>query len=543
VLFNSISFLFIFLPISLIGFFLLGRFSRRAAAAWLCLSSFVFYSWLELRFVIILIVSILFNYAIGYLLRRNSGNARVSGALLVFGVGSDLLALFYYKYALDLMHWAGQFGVLHGVAWGSAILPLGISFFTFTQIGFLVDSQAGVAKENGFLEYVLFVTFFPHLIAGPILHHREIMPQFKGAATYSFDSRNFFVGISMFIVGLGKKVLIADQFIPFANGAFASAEDLSRAAAWCGVLAYFFQLYFDFAGYSEMALGLARMFNIRFSANFDSPYKATNIIDFWQRWHISLTRYLTLYIYNPIALEISRRRLARGLPVNASAHKTPQGFAEIVAFPTIVTMTLAGVWHGSGLQFLIFGVLHGFYLTIAHAWRLRFPEKKRDPKAPPAPRWQAIWQTSWKVLITCLAVIVAQVFFRAPTVSRALTILKDMSFAPGQGAGYSDNLGIVDFFLHAGDWLHIGRLVNYLAAAHAGNFFSIFAAFIIVWCLPNVLQIFAAEGPSLTKTRSKAAFLRVQWRPTIVWGILLGLLAALSLLALTGTSEFLYFRF
>ena len=308
------------------------------------------------------------------------------------------------------------------------ILPLGISFFTFTQIGFLVDCAAGSVKDRNPVNYLLFVTFFPHLIAGPILHHAEIMPQFKDRRSYRLDLDNVARGASLFAIGLFKKVIIADTFAIYAQPGFAAPAGLTLVASWGTLLCYSLQLYFDFSGYSDMAIGIAKMFNIQFPLNFNSPYKAHNIIDFWQRWHMTLTRYITLLIYNPIAIEITRHRVARGLPVrlNRKAAVKFRPFVSMVAFPTFCTMALAGVWHGAGLQFLIFGLLHACYLTINHLWRSFGP---KPASAGPTPV-RAV-QVIGAVLLTYLAVLVAQLFFRAASCGDALTLLAGMVGAHG----------------------------------------------------------------------------------------------------------------
>ncbi len=519
-LFNSISFICIFLPVTLLFFFFFGRLHQRAAMTWLCVASLVFYSWLGTDYLLLLVISIIFNYSVGYALARFSSRERLTFWLLFCGVSANLLALVYYKYLFDLTGWFHQQNLLPISAFGSAILPLGISFFTFTQIGFLVDRRAGVTKANNFVEYVLFVTFFPHLIAGPILHHREIMPQFLRTETYRFDINNFTVGVSIFIVGLCKKVLVADRFSGFVAAGFAQPHDLSRPAAWCAVLSYFIQLYFDFSGYSEMALGLAKMFNVTFPANFDSPYKAPNVIEFWQRWHMSLTRYVTLYVYNPIALSITRRRYAKGKPANAAALRTLDGFAMIVAVPTMITMTLIGVWHGSGLQFLIFGLLHGFYLCVAHGWKAIRPKKK--PAIRPA--WVQYITDFPSILLTCAAVVLGQVFFRAHSVRDAMAMLGDMTIwptAPGAAT-------------HA---------VSALTQGQVQNLMMIALALLWVWTMPNTLQFFASENPALVKSRAQKPLISIIWRPTPVFGFALGLVLLYSFLSVTGTTEFLYFRF
>jgi D-alanyl-lipoteichoic acid acyltransferase DltB (MBOAT superfamily) len=321
-------------------------------------------------------------------------------------------------------------------------LPLGISFFTFTQIGFLIDAQSGNAEERGFLDYVLFVTFFPHLIAGPILHHREIMPQFVKKETYLINGNNVIVGVSIFILGLGKKVLIADQIAPIANDIFSHTADKHVVEAWVGVFAYSMQLYFDFAGYSEMALGLARMFNVKFPANFDSPFKSQSIIDFWNRWHISLTRYFTLYLYNPVSLGIMRRRAAKGLPIPRAGGSSWKDFLIILALPTSYTMILMGIWHGAGLQFFFFGLLNAVYLCVNHAWRWFGPKLPKESSS----RLRSWFEGAWRWALTYLSVAIALIFFRAKSTADAFSLIVSL-FGGGTGDSPGGAQGVVESIL------------------------------------------------------------------------------------------------
>jgi len=530
VLFNSVTFLVFFLPLSLLIYYLLGHLQMSAAKLWLVAVSFLFYGWWNPQFLILLIISILFNYTFGYLIQIFKERRRISTFLLVIGLIANLGALFYYKYLLTLMDWFHFLGLTHGQSWGSIVLPLGISFFTFTQIGFLIDVQSGNAEERGFLEYVLFVTFFPHLIAGPILHHREIMPQFVKKETYLINWNNVIVGISIFILGLGKKVLIADQIAPVANDIFKHTADKHAVEAWTGVLCYSLQLYFDFAGYSEMALGLARMFNVTFPANFDSPFKSKSIIDFWNRWHISLTRYFTLYLYNPLSLGIMRRRTAKGLPPLRAGETTWKDFFIVLALPTSYTMILMGIWHGAGFQFFLFGLLNAVYLCVNHAWRLF------GPKAPKIPfsRLRSWFEGVWRWALTYLSVVIALIFFRAKSTPDAFSLIGSL-FGGGTGDSPGGNQGVVEAILD-----YFGVAVPYWNYSNSLITVGVLLIFILV--LPNVLQLFEKEESSLTKIRSTPAFFSFEWRPNILWGFFLAVLALADLLMVTGTTEFLYFK-
>ena len=328
-LFSSNVFIFFFLPVALIGYQLLGRFGRRAVFGWLSLVSLFFYGYWNPKYLFLLGASILLNFIASRVIARVASE-RAKTTALVAAITGNLLLLFWFKYLFPLLHF------FHGVGWlsrdfGSVILPLGISFFTFTQIAYLIDLRQGEAEPQSPLSYLLFVSFFPHLIAGPIIHHSEMMPQFNAQRHSGLRADDMAVGTTWFLLGLAKKVLIADTFGPIADSLYYSPHRFGTQATWVGMLAYAVQLYFDFSGYSDMALGLARMFSITFPVNFNSPYKAANIIEFWQRWHMTLTRYLNLYLFNPIALSMSRRRIRlakkprrkRSAPSPASPSSSP----------------------------------------------------------------------------------------------------------------------------------------------------------------------------------------------------------------------------
>jgi alginate O-acetyltransferase complex protein AlgI len=541
-LFNSYIFLFLFLPLALAGFYLVGRFGRRPAAAWLAVMSLVFYAWWNPAFVVLLLISIAFNFGCAELTGALSSRPRLQGACLAGGIAVNLAALVYYKYFAALLAFANGFAGVR-LAVPDIVLPLGISFFTFTQIGYLVDVRQGTAKERGLLNYVLFVTFFPHLIAGPILHNGEIMPQFEDAATYRPNGGNFAAGLSLFVIGLAKKCLLADPLSATVGAGFAGAAHSPLFAAWNTALAYSLQLYFDFSGYSDMAIGIARMFNVQFPLNFNSPYKATSIIDFWQRWHITLTRYLTLYVYTPVAMSISRRRAARGLGISRAAQSTPSGFAAMVAFPVFVTMLLAGAWHGAGSQFLVFGVLHAVFLTVNHAWRLFRPRRGA------APGRRALLGG---FALTFLCALLARIFFRAPSVPAALGLLGGMAGLHGieglalPGAALAP-LGAIGRAL-----LAHGVVVPVRAVDAAGIWTQVIwlaVLYAAVFGLPNSQQIMARAWPALgVRHAGPSPFAApaptwLGWRPTRGWGVAIGAVAAVSLLAVGGTAEFLYFQF
>lgn len=512
-LFNSAEFLFIFLPLSLIGYFALGRVAGKASRIWLCIASLVFYTWWEPAFLVVLLCSILFNFGISLLIWRSKGQASL--AWLIVGIAGNLGALGYYKYAQWLVSLAIDLGI-HAQPLSDIILPLGISFFTFTQIGYLIDVKNDVAKERGFVNYVLFVTFFPHLIAGPILHHREIMPQFADRLIDRFNLRHFVVGLTVFLLGLFKKTVIADGISPLVASGFAQGPALGAGGAWLTILAYTLQLYFDFSGYSDMAVGLARMFNVRFPLNFNSPLKAQNISDFWQRWHMTLTRYLTAYLYNPVAIPLTRRVLA-GDPSAAKRLTTAGGFGLTVALPTIWTMTLAGIWHGAGAQFVIFGLLHSFYIVVHRAWATWGPKRRKFKKGMPIDLRERM-TIAVAVAITTLCWAVSLVFFRSPNVPVAMDMLRAMA---GLGTGVARNTG----------YMSTGAEVVAIACL-----------FVVVWLAPNVYEVMGSDNPALTTPKGKTPNI-LTWRPSPAWAAIVGLVGAAAVVAIGQTTEFLYFQF
>ena len=517
-LFNSYAFLFGYLPLVLLGYQIAAHWHRRAVILWLSLASLAFYGYWRPAYLILLCGSIGFNYLAGAAISRRIPNQISTRLLLWLAIALNLGALCYFKYLFPFLNFLSAFnGASH--RWQDVVLPLGISFFTFTQIAYLVDLEQGAATQQDLPSYSLFVTFFPHLIAGPILHHAEIMPQFQEDRDYSLKAGDISVGASWFIMGLFKKVLLADNLSHAADAAFASPVGLHAFSAWTGVLAYALQLYFDFSGYSDMAIGLARMFSITFPLNFSSPYKATSIIDFWQRWHMTLTRYIMMYIYNPVSIWINRRRVEQGKPISRKAAATVEGFLELVAFPTTVTLFLAGIWHGAGLQFVVFGLLHALYLCVNHAWRARQSSSAR--RAAPAVNPSALNKITG-VLLTFVAVLIAQIFFRAGSVSAANSMIAAM-------------VG-----LHAGQSLSLQAYVptpSTLALLVIG--------YSIVWGFPNTQQILGRFLPSmeLSKSDIHESRIPITWRPTMAWGLALGMILFVILVKMQDPSTFLYFQF
>ncbi|MDP2253792.1 MAG: MBOAT family protein, partial [Thiobacillus sp.] len=362
-----------------------------AGKSWLVLASLVFYAWWNVQYLPLILISILVNFAVGSALAKRVPAGPIKPEwLLAAGIAFNLGLLGYYKYADFFLGNLGRL-VDAPIEPLGIVLPLAISFFTFTQVAYLVDSYRGKAKEYDLLNYALFVTFFPHLIAGPVVHHGEIMPQFAAVANLARRYRNVLLGLMLFSVGLAKKVLIADTFAVWATAGFDQAETLNFFEAWVTSLSYTFQIYFDFSGYTDMALGAALLFNIRMPFNFNSPYRATNIQDFWRRWHITLSRFLRDYLYIPLGG--SRRGGGRMLT------------------NLLVTFVLGGLWHGATWMFVLWGGLHGAAMVIHRLWQ------RVGLRMSPLLAW----------LLTFNFINLTWVFFRAQTLDDALKVLRGMS--------------------------------------------------------------------------------------------------------------------
>ncbi|EIF50587.1 MBOAT family protein [Sulfurovum sp. AR] len=390
-LFNSYEFIFAFLPLTFfIYFYLNSKRLTEASKAFLVLSSLFFYSWWNITYLPIILFSMLFNYVVGVSLSKDKEHTKVSKrTLLTIGVVVNVTLLGYFKYAdffIENINLAtdGHIPLLH------LALPLAISFFTFQQIAYLVDSYRGETKEYNFLNYANFVAFFPQLIAGPIVHHAEMMPQFAMLRNKVKNYRNIAMGLFIFSIGLFKKVVIADTFAVWATQGFDVAEKLNLFEAWATSLSYTFQLYFDFSGYTDMAIGAALLFNIKLPINFNSPYKATSIQDFWRRWHITLSRFLREYVY---------------IPLGGNRKGSFRTYNNLMA-----TFLIGGIWHGAGWTFVFWGFLHGIALVIQRAWN-QFGFKMNTVLA-------------W--FITFNFVNITWVFFRAKEWNDAMKVLSSM---------------------------------------------------------------------------------------------------------------------
>ena len=520
-LFNSFEFIFIFLPVVFCLFYLAAdKLGNRAAILTLVIASLGFYAYWNPIYILLLLASMLVNFTLGRTIGRTPDKR-----LLILGIVFNLGLLGYYKYANFFVKNVNYFW---GAQWdiGTILLPLAISFFTFQQIAYLVDSYRGITREYSALHYALFVSFFPQLIAGPIVHHKEMLPQFESTTRFRIDANNLIIGLSIFAVGLFKKTVIADGIAVHATPVFAAADagtQLDLISAWSGALAYTFQLYFDFSGYSDMAIGLARLFGIVLPLNFYSPYKATNISEFWRRWHMTLSRFLRDYVY---------------ITLGGNRNGNGRRYINLIA-----TMLLGGLWHGAGWNFVVWGALHGLYLSVNHAWqallqRLGFTSQDS--------RWYLVF--AW--FITFIAVIVGWVFFRATTYQGAVSMIESM-------AGFNGVAIPNGILSRLGD---IGELIRALGiqGVDGGG-----ADFIKAWLwiavllpvvimLPNTQDMFSRARGSL----SKQAFVnqhtlwplhklatRIRWSDSSRWALLSGVMLALGVLTLAQVSEFLYFQF
>jgi len=503
-LFNSYEFIFLFMPVVFAGFFIIARKSHQGSIAWLSLASIFFYAYWSIYALPVIVASICVNYWLG--LHLSNPGFRYRQPLLVFAITLNLFTLGYFKYANFFIANTNALRNAMGIEpIGSldVILPIGISFFTFTQIAFLVDSYQDKVKERSFLQYLLFVSFFPHLLAGPVLHHKQMMPQFSDPKTFSIDYEKIKLGIAIFTIGLAKKVIIADSLSGSVDAIFNSSTQnhlLNFWVTWLGALSYTFQLYFDFSGYSDMAVGASLFFGIWLPFNFNSPFKATSIIDFWQRWHMTLTKYVGEYLYAPIALKFMR--LGQG--------KT--ALIEILyslVIPTVLIFLILGLWHGANWTYVVFGGMHGLYIVINHLWRMVFPLPNKKNKKMQA--YRGIKKIAgWS--LTFISVIIANVMFRADSISTACEIYKGM-------------LGLNGFNLIAvrDSFLGLRMLTIILTLS--------FLIILTMPSIPTMLSISEKNTRTTLKLISPAS------------GIILGIIFIVSIMSLDNKSPFLYFQF
>ncbi len=471
-IFSGLPFLLGFLPLVLVGYALAGKWGEPWAKTWLIVVSLLFYAVGARAFVPLLLLSVSVNFL---LLRQMHGSAH-AGRWASLGVALNLLVLCWFKYVA-----------------ADPLPPLGLSFYTFSQIGCLLYHASGDVQPPRARDYALFAAFFPALLAGPILNPHETLPQFARTSGWRLTADNLAVGFGFFLIGLLKKTLLANHFADLVTNGFADPAHLSLFPAWQVATAYSLQLYFDFSGYSDMAIGLAWMFGLRFPDNFDRPYRAMSIITYWQCWHMSLTRFLMANVHAPLTLAVMRWRSRTGRPIGQAAQRTVSGFVMMIGMPVAATMALVSLWHGTALTFLAFGALHVVFLLVNHLWRLY--------RAPSIPKIAS-------VALTYLSVLTASVFFRAPDLATAVAMLGGMIGLHGSALNHPPDI-------------HVVLDVIWIVGLYA-----------IVWGAPTTRQWMHGD-----ETRP------VRWRATPEWAVVMGCAATIGLLATGGSAEFVYFRF
>lgn len=494
-LFNSAEFLFLFLPISLIVFYQLSRLGAlRIAIAFLLVASLFFYGYWKLEYLPLLVLSILVNFFLGRAICDRPALSSTGKWLMWVGIAFNLGCLTYYKYFGFLTANLNQVLPV-SLPVPDIVLPLAISFYSFTQIAYLVDAYRGQSHRYSITQYGLFVTFFPQLIAGPILRHDQLIPELESKKIFSFSTQSFCYGLTLLILGLTKKVLIADLVAPWANSIFAQAQDVSLIEAWVGALAYTLQLYFDFSGYSDMAVGLGAMFNVHIPINFNSPYKADSIADFWRRWHITLSNFLRDYLY---------------IPLGGNRKGKLRQYMNL-----LVTMLLGGLWHGDGWTFILWGGLHGTYLVIHRVFM--------DTGIAIGKRWATA--------LTFVSIVCGWVLFRATNMADGLALLTAM-FTPSSLVLPGRLSGLLGWLSGLGVTFEGSGLATALPALPGTDGLTIILNLGILAGL--LVVVFLAPNSQGIANR---------FQPTIKWAATLGVLAAWIALSLTEPSDFLYFQF
>jgi len=520
-LFNSFGFALLFLPLTLVTVYLLGRWRQQGAKIALTLLSLGFYAWWRPIHLPLLLGSIVFNYFVGGRIQRAylAQDTLRTRLWLTLGVLADVGLLFWFKYAnfaidnVNLL--VGADYHLERIA-----LPLAISFFTFQKIAYLIDSARGEAKRIGFLDFALFAAFFPQLIAGPIVHYKEVVPQLQSRLFGKLIWRNILVGLVIFSIGLFKKTVIADTLASYADALFAAGAEghqFNILSGWLAAVTYTFQLYFDFSGYSDMAIGLGRMFGVKLPLNFHSPLRAASIIDYWRRWHMTLQRFIVAYIFQPLSLPLNRLAATRGL-------KGWPAFGLGVAIPAFVTFVAVGVWHGAGWTFVLFGVMHAVYICVNEAWREHRKQRRRKlKKAGKAMGEPGHVEIGLYHLITLLAVVYANVMFRASNVGQAISVWTGMTALNGLN---------LDLPVPGLGWGLVATLL-----------LSVF----IVFAMPNTQQIMRRFDPAYNwrEWRDVApAPIRWTWTPSLGGLVFAGLALFVGLMFIQrGQAVFLYFNF
>ncbi len=480
-LFNSYLFIGLFLPVTLLGYYILGRAdSDKVPKFWLLICSFFFYSYWNVSYLGLILASVFINYIS---VRGMQSKDSYRKPFFLLGMFFNLGLLGFFKY-YDFFLYNVNYIFSSDVGYLKLLLPLGISFFTLQQLAYLVDVYQGISKNKSFIDYALFVSFFPQLIAGPIVHHSDLIPQFAKKENLKFNTDRFSIGVFIFCLGLAKKVLIADTFAEFSNDGFGADDPLHLFWAWGASLSYTFQLYFDFSGYSDMAIGLGHMFNIRIPENFNSPLKSKNIIEFWTRWHITLSQFFTAYVFTPVV------RLM------------PKLNFHTMVLGSFIAMLISGIWHGAGWTFILYGVMHGIAIVINHYW------KKRKIKMP---GWLAVF-------LSFNFINISFTMFRANSVEQAIQVYSGM--LGFNGVTFPKGIISREFIHNAGF-----KLTHHMTNNENLNLLMI------------MLFIFV-----VLKTKNSMAMMK-EFKPNNMTALVTAGLFVFCLFGLNRLSEFIYFNF
>lgn len=526
-LFNSLEFIFGFVPFVALCVFILSNKLKNLDYVLISLAclSFYFMGQSSFKNLLIFIFSILINYSLSKIISNEENSSSKKKIALYMGILFNLFFLGYFKYTNFLLDVIGDLGgPIYSIS--KIALPLGISFYTFQQMAFLVDTYNKLVVEITPRKYLFFITFFPQLVAGPIVHYKEIGPQIDNS-NLKIKKENISVGISIFVIGLFKKIVFADGISHFVHPVFnaiADGQEISFFVAWGGLLSFAIQVYFDFSGYSDMAIGISRILGIKLPVNFYSPYKAVNIADFWRRWHITLTRFLTTYIYNPLVLNTNRKN------PKVKFNKKFSTYFKLITFPTVITMVLSGVWHGAGNQFVLFGILHGAYVLIFHCWT--YLTKKTFIN-----RWKGT--LSYRFLshkFNLFFILMSWIYFRSVDISSGNRMLRGC-------------LGLNGYELPVNWKERFSGLSSHFNFSYSelGGLFQgkevvwIFCLGIIIFFAPSTQEIMGDYEPTVDyklKTKTK-----IRWSSTPVWGGVIGILFAVTLFKINEVSDFLYWHF
>lgn len=512
-LFNSLGYLLFFLPLTVLVFQVFSRApNTERQIFWLVLASLFFYASWKPIYLLLILASIAVNFTIGkQLARSQSGNIRY---WLFIGVCFNLCLLGYFKYAGFFTEGLHALG-LWLIPIPEITLPLAISFFTFQQIAYLVDVSRKDCEEYQLHHYALFVLFFPQLIAGPIVHHTEMMPQFSKLRQAAQLPTDFAVGITFIAIGLFKKVVMADSLALIADPVFSTAvgqDSINGVDALLGVFAFSFQVYFDFSGYTDIAIGSARLFGIRLPENFSSPYKSRSIIEIWSRWHMTLSRFLRDYLY---------------IPLGGSRRGTFKRYRNL-----IITMVLGGLWHGAAWTFVVWGAMHGVFLCINHGWRTvisRLGLQSAWNSAALQPVFVVITFTAWSIALTV---------FRAEDLASSWTIINSAFFDVS-----TTQPGLLEDALDKGLLQRLVTISGIATGSYAAIYIIMLACTVICWALPNSQELLIDYDPVFMTDSSLNKAGAISWRPTLYFAAFTALLLAISLLSLSSISRFIYFQF